>query len=714
MAISLAAATFAVAGAARAQFAPGPNPISGLTTTPETLSSGTGNVAAGGALVVNNTSPAVTLSGTGTTLIVSGTVQQTGSGDRAVLADGSNVSIQVLAGGLINSSDPNADDAIHNSKGTTSITITNSGTISVSGSGGQAIDLNNITKGANTVNNSGLVTSYGDDAVRPGVNGVVINSGTISATAVNNSSSDGVDAQKNSGVQITNNGLISGGRHGITGGLKSTDPGNGVFSMSLTNNAGATLQGNNGSGINIDGFNSSETVTIVNNGTISGNGVSGDGDGVDVDGLVNLTNTGTIVSLNAYSSGATTNASEGVTVGGGTILNSGTIEGETNLSGSSGPGIGITLAGIDVSGTQMAIYANSAITNSGLIKGQTSSAIAIALAASGLSITITNQAGGVIEGSGTTAAIQTGGDGVTVFDSGKIMADGSGNAIAFAGGSNSLQVTGGVASILGNISGAVSGTNTLSIVPGAGNTFQYAGNISTFNSVTTGSGTTVFTGSNSYQGATVIAGGTLQIDNNGTTTAGKLGGTASIAVNTGGTLLFSGSGSATRRINAGASVALGGGRISFGGLTGASEAAGALTLSANSALDFGSGNGNSLTFSTLALGGKSLTVNDWTGQRYSPSATNDPGTDLTQDRLLFTTNPSASQLSQISFYNSSNAFIGTGQEVTFGSEFEGSEFEVVPVPEPSTILAGVGLLALLGVRERRRWLAVCRKRPARP
>jgi hypothetical protein len=79
--------------------------------------------------------------------------------------------------------------------------------------------------------------------------------------------------------------------------------------MSVTNNAGATIQGDNGSGINIDGFNANEVVTVVNHGTITGNGhdigdgTDHDGDGVDVDGLVNLTNTGTILSKNALPTG---------------------------------------------------------------------------------------------------------------------------------------------------------------------------------------------------------------------------------------------------------------------------------------------------------------------------------------------------------------------------------------------------------------------------
>ena len=119
-------------------------------------------------------------------------------------------------------------------------------------------------------------------------------------------------------MQITNNtgGLIEGGRHGITGGAVDATV---SFTMSVTNNAGATIQGDNGSGINIDGFNANEVVTVVNHGTITGNGhdigdgADHDGDGVDVDGLVHLTNTGTIRSINAFSQPADGSAfSEGM------------------------------------------------------------------------------------------------------------------------------------------------------------------------------------------------------------------------------------------------------------------------------------------------------------------------------------------------------------------------------------------------------------------
>ena len=72
-------------------------------------------------------------------------------------------------------------------------------------------------------------------------------------------------------------GLIEGSRHGISGDLPVT----------LTNEAGATVRGRNGSGINLDTTSSDPVALVTNRGLISGNyngGGEGDGDGVDVDG----------------------------------------------------------------------------------------------------------------------------------------------------------------------------------------------------------------------------------------------------------------------------------------------------------------------------------------------------------------------------------------------------------------------------------------------
>jgi outer membrane autotransporter protein len=513
------------------------------SSTAQSLGAGgtTGTVDAGGTLAVSGSTVAITVTGNAS-IINDGTITQTGTG-RAIRDNTGGLTLTVTnnAGATIQTADA---DVIQMNEPDSNITFYNAGTLislNASAGGSQAIDFNAITTGSNTLINTatGLIQANEADAVRPGVNGYVYNDGTIRSTNNPGStdSSDGIDLQSNSGVTIVNattgtastagTGLIEGARHGITGGNTDVTT-DGTFTLSVTNNQGGTIQGDNGSGINIDGFNGKEVVTIVNNGTITGNGVTADGDGVDVDGLVNLTNTGTIKSLHAYD-----DTSEGVTVGGGTIVNSGTIEGSnpaTNADGTAntGTGRGITLAGLDKDPTTgdaipvQGIYGDTTIVNSGLIKGDSDSGIAVTGAATSYSLTITNLAGGVIEGGGTTAAaIITGAQNATVIDYGTITADSSGRAVDLGSGNSSLQILGGTAVVNGSISGGT-GTSTLTIIPGAGNSFTYHDSISNFASVSIGAGTVTLYGASTYVGATTLMGGTLVLGNSSAIGSGQL------------------------------------------------------------------------------------------------------------------------------------------------------------------------------------------------
>ena len=209
-------------------------------------------------------------------------------------------------------------------------------------------------------------------------------------------------------------------------------------------------------------------MTVVNHGMITGNGVTGDGDGVDVDGLVNITNTGTILSKNAVGS-----ASEGLSVGGGTITNSGTIEGSLAAGNTTAVGRGITLTGNDITsgpnaGKREPIYGDASVTNQtgGLIQGDTDSGIAVVGAnASGHKVTIDNQAGATIKGGGTTvAAIDASNsfDPVTITNAGKIDGSSSGKALVLSQNSNNaVTISGGAASVLGDMDGGAGGTNKL-------------------------------------------------------------------------------------------------------------------------------------------------------------------------------------------------------------------------------------------------------------
>jgi hypothetical protein len=544
--------------------------VTGSSSSEQKLTSSGGSLTVGmnGVLNVAGGNPAVyfNASSSGYTFTVTnnGTIEQSGTAaagnnGNALVDNAGHTTIIVNneAGATIETAD---DDTFHLSKASNNVTLNNYGTInSMNASLGsnQAINWDGITSGSNTLNNyaGGIIEATASDAVRPGVNGVIVNQGEIFSQEKGTSTgSDGIEAVANSGnagntgVNITNTyegqaktGLIEGGRHGITGGNTDTTT-DGTFTMSVSNSAGAIIQGDNGSGINIDGFSAKEVVTIMNSGTISGNGskltgtnTSVDGDGVDVDGLVNLTNSGTIESLNSIN-----DTSEGVTVGGGTIINNlgGIIEGEVAAGNTStATGRGITLAGLDKDPTTGAsiptegIFANTTVTNSGMIVGQSDAGIAVTGAANAFTVTITNNAGGVIRGGGTVAVIQTGGNVATVTNLGEIDGSTSGKAVDLGSGNSSLAVKGGAATILGDISGGT-GTSSFTVDPGAGQSFSYAGVISNFATVQNKSGTVTFTGANLYSGATTISGGTTYINNH----SGSGTGTSSVGVSNGATL----------------------------------------------------------------------------------------------------------------------------------------------------------------------------------
>jgi hypothetical protein len=128
---------------------------------------------------------------------------------------------------------------------------------------------------------------------------------------------------------------------------------------------------------------------------------------------------------------------------------------------------------------------------------------------------------------------------------------------------------------------------------------------------------------------------------------------------------------------------------------------GALTLQnttslSHATIDFLTGaNGSSLVFNSLAgATGAFVDIKNWSGL-----AQTDNGT-TSNDRLLVATNPNltTTDLANWQFFDDSGNMFATGaMEIAYGNMFE-----LVPVPEPSTWLAGGLALAAVVVSQRRR------------
>jgi hypothetical protein len=187
----------------------------------------------------------------------------------------------------------------------------------------------------------------------------------------------------------------------------------------------------------------------------------------------------------------------------------------------------------------------------------------------------------------------------------------------------------------------------------------------------------------------------------------------------GGILQLGGSGG-DQIYNTAAVTIAGGGRFNTAGLsegtapvpstnTNGMVGMGALTLQSTSnssyaVIDFGAGaNGSSLVFSSLAGGnGAYVNVLNWSGLAMTDNGTG------TNDRLLFAADPglSTAQLANWQFYNDSGSAFAMGAMIIG----YGNQFELVPVPEPSTWLAGALVASAVTYSQRRRFARVLRRR----
>lgn len=237
-------------------------------------------------------------------------------------------------------------------------------------------------------------------------------------------------------------------------------------------------------------------------------------------------------------------------------------------------------------------------------------------------------------------------------------------------------------------------------IGGSGNngTVQFAGSADNLSiGATVNSGTLVL--GKVSNGSVHAIGSGLTISNGATVTLGGSGGDqiysgSFVTINSGGTFRTAG-------LSEGSSA------------NGAAVGVGALTLQGGSVIDFGTGaNGSTFSATSGSINGAgTISILNWTGTTFVDNAAS------TNDRLLFQSDPgySSSQLSQFQFYDDSGNAIGIGaMELAFNGWYE-----IVPVPEPGTWVAGIlTLVTLAGYRSIRRpgsarALACSNRRPRR-
>lgn len=555
-----------------------------------------------------------------------------------------------------------------------SLTKTGTGTLQLGGAntftGGVFLNAGAIIPASSTaLGSSGNVTFGGGILSYAATAGV---GADVSARIKNSTSAIAISAS--SGKNVVFAGNIDSSN---TGGLTFSNGGTGTLALSGSNtytggttlngaSSGSTLFFNNSSAIGSGTF----TISATNAGTIGTTAASD----------VTLT-TNNAQAWNGnfnYSAASTHNLNLGtgaVTLGGGTrtvtvnnrttgnVIQTLTVGGAI---GDGGSGFGLTKAGAStLELTGASTYSGATTVNSGTLSV---SSLANGGSNSGIGAS-SNAATNLVLNGGTLQYLGSGDSTDRLFSVGTSggTLDASGTAAVNFTNTGALAFNGQTGTRTFTLTGTNTGTNTLAAAIGD--------NGGATNLTKNGAGTWVLSGANTYTGATTVDGGSLKV-------SGSINGTTSLAVNNGGSFLLG----AADAVNNSATVTLGGGTLATAGF---SDTVGALTLTANSTIDFGtSAISNAFQFgaSTVAWSsGTTLTITNWT---------------TGVDHLFFGTDSTGLSLANINAIRFENPE-GFAPGI-YGAQISSSGEVFAVVPEPSTLTMALGFVGLIvGMRHRR-------------
>jgi autotransporter-associated beta strand protein len=513
--------------------------------------------------------------------------------------------------------------------------ITATGGLTKVGNGTLTLSGNNSYTGTTAIDSGTLAISGGL---------AIVNTGTVSLA---NAAGVGLNVTASETI-----GSLQGG--GATGGTVTIDA---AQTLTVAETGSATFSGViTGAG----GLTKTDagTLTLSGNNDFTGaTSISG--------GILNLSN----VSALATTSGITLSGSSGLTFSGAsdTFTRSVTVSpAETGFLRNSGGGV-ITLSGALSKNGSVLRFAEGSFTITGGITGSNADSDVYYESGGVISLNATNTYNGptyILNGTTVNANV-----------AGALPTD-SLTALTINGPSSTLVLGAhqSIASLAGDADATVAlGSYTLTVNGSTATAF--AGTISGTGSLAkAGSGNLTLSAATTFTGATTIDSGKVVA-----ATANALGGTSSITVNNGGSLLVTANGS----VNDAATITLAGGAVSFSGNI--SETFGALTLSANSSLDLGTESVVAIFASIAGLNTYTLSIYNWTGNTLWSGH---PGGG--QDQVYIGSSLSPSDLQQISFYS------GTDPNSFIANAWQLATYEVIAVPEPSSLLTAGLLVSLLG------------------